>query len=75
MPVQNFQTLQYLTKKYVLKIFGEVINIKPQAGFKLMTYRLVVDPLTHCAMLLGDNVEKETTCIVTPCFIVYFDKQ
>ena len=54
-----------------MKIFGEVINVKPQAGFELRTYRLVVDPLTHCAMLLGDDVGKESTFILTPyCFSI-----
>lgn len=39
-----------------------------------MTYRFVVNPLTHCAMPLGDNFKKETIYKMTLDFIVYFDK-
>lgn len=40
-----------------------------------MTNRFVVNPLIHCATLLGDNIWKETTYIITLYFIVNFDKQ
>lgn len=52
----------------------KIIN-PPPAGFKLMKYRFIVNPLTHRSMLLGDNIVKETTCIITLGFIVYLDKQ
>lgn len=41
-----------------------------------MTYRFVVNLLTHCATyaVKGDRIGKETTCLITQGFIVYFDK-
>lgn len=56
--MKNFQTLQYLTKRYVLEFFGKVKNIKDQTGFELMTSR-VLNALTHCTMLLRNNFGKE----------------
>lgn len=56
-----FEILQYLTKKKLLKIFGEKKIVIPPTGFELMTNRLVVKPLTYCATLLGYSIGKETT--------------
>mgnify|MGYP005952079729 CR=1 FL=1 len=52
-------------QKYALKICGKVKNLKSPAGFELMTYKSVVNPLTHCATLIGDNNGKETTYVIT----------
>lgn len=40
-------------------------------NYVLMTYRCVVNPLTHWATLLGNNTGKETTYTITYHFIVY----
>lgn len=58
-PVLNFQILQYSTKNYVLIFFGKVQIIIAQVGLKFMTYRFVVNALTHCTMLLRNNIGKE----------------
>lgn len=33
--------------------------IKAQAGFELVSYRLLVNTLTHCTTLLGNYFRKE----------------
>lgn len=39
-----------------------------------MMYRVEVNPLTHCSMLLSDNYGKETIYKIKHDFIVYFNK-
>lgn len=56
---KNFPLLQYLIKKYVLKFLGKVKITKAPTGFELITYRLVVNTLTHCATLLMNYVGKD----------------
>lgn len=68
----NFQILQYLHQKYVLKFLGKVMIIKASAGFKLMTYRLA---LTHCTTLLVNYYVKEKVYTVILDVIVYFDRK
>lgn len=46
-------------KKGVLKIFEQVKIVKASAGFEHMTYRFVVQVLTHWALLLDNDFEKE----------------
>lgn len=72
----GFEFSNFITviQKNFLKLFGKVKILKSQAGFELMTYRFVVNPLTHCTMLLGDNFGKETIDKITLDFIVYVDK-
>lgn len=38
-----------------------------------MTYRFIVKPLTHCATLLGGEIGKETSYMITLHVIVYLD--
>lgn len=43
-------------------MFGEVkIVIKIHSGIRTQTNRSIVNPLNHCAMLIGDKIGKETT--------------
>lgn len=39
----------------VFEVFEKVNIIKAPAVFELMTFRLVVNALTHCTTLLEDN--------------------
>lgn len=48
--------------------------LKSPAGFVIMTYIFVMNPVTHSATLLGENFRKETFCKTTHDFIFYFDK-
>lgn len=57
--VYNFQVLQYLTKKYVLKFFKKVNIIKAPVGCELMDYSFKVNTLTHCTTLLSNKFGKE----------------
>lgn len=41
------------------KNFEKEKNVKASAGFEHMTYRFVVQVLTHCSLLLDNNFEKE----------------
>lgn len=61
--------------KKLLKIFGAKI-VKTPEEFELMTYSLVVNPLTHCTtpLHLAYNIWTETTYIIRPYSIVYFDE-
>lgn len=40
-------------------MFGKVKKKKTLVVFELLTYRFVVNALTHCTMLLGTNFGKE----------------
>lgn len=44
--------------------------LKSPAGFVIMTYIFVMNPLTHSATLLGENFRKETFCKTTLDFIL-----
>lgn len=39
--------------------FGKVKKIKALVGFKLMTYRFVVNAVTHYATLFGNKIGKD----------------
>lgn len=39
--------------------------MKAPAGFKFMTYRFVVNVLTNCATLLGNNIVREKIYKIT----------
>lgn len=43
--------------------------------FKPITNRFVVNALTHCAALLGNNFEKESIYKIVLDFIVYFGRK
>lgn len=71
----EFQILQYLTKKYNLKIFGKVKFLKAPVGFDLVTHSYVVNALINCTTLLGNNFGKENIYKVILDFIAYFDRK
>lgn len=58
-------------------MFREVkkCNPSPPAGFELMTYKFIVNPLTHCVTMFVDTIRKEANYIITLDFIVYLDNQ
>lgn len=70
----NFEILQYLTKICVLKYFRKVNIIKATAGLELITYRLVVNDLTNCTMLLDNNYRTENIVKITLDFYCYFNR-
>lgn len=60
---QNFQILQYLTQKKCFKNFWTGKNCKSPS--EIWTHdRFVVQVLTHCALLLDNNFEKEQIKII-----------
>lgn len=63
-PVYIFQILHYLNKNSFENIWRGTNCKNLKMGFALMTYRFVVNIITHCAKLLGDNYGKETTYII-----------
>lgn len=74
--VLEFQISQYLTPKFFFKNFGKVKIIKnPAAGFKLITYRFIVNTRNNCATLLGNNFVKEKIFKIILDFFVYFDRK
>lgn len=44
--------------------FEKVKSIKPPEGFELMTYKFIINYLTHCATQLGNNFGKEKHIIL-----------
>lgn len=48
LPDKNFQILQYLASKYVLKSFGKILFLRASVGFELITSRFTVNALNHC---------------------------
>lgn len=65
--VYNFQTLQYLTKKYVKKVENVKILKSPARDSNSKV-------LSHSAKLLGDFLGKETIHKITLNSTVYFGK-
>lgn len=69
-PDLNFQVIQYLTKKYILKIFKKVKkNVSPSWNLCISYGFKVTYTLTHYAMLLGNNFTKEKRYYT--CFYCY----
>lgn len=50
--VLGFSIFTEFNQKYVLNFFRKVDSLNSPAGFKLMMYRSVEEPTTHCAMLI-----------------------
>lgn len=50
---------QFDQNKYDFKIFGKEKIVKGSTGFELIPYRFVVNALTYCATLMGNNLEVE----------------
>lgn len=54
-------------------MIGKVKLTKTPDGFELMTYRFLVNALTHFATLLGKNFGKEQNYTIILDFIVHFN--
>ena len=59
----------------VIPIIGKVEILKAPAGFKLMTYRFIVNPLTHCTTLFGNKFGKQKVLKIMLQFMVDFDRK
>lgn len=56
------------------KVFRKVKFINAQADFELVTYRSVVNPLSHGAKLLDNNFGNKTIYEIIPYCMFYFDE-
>lgn len=54
----EFLNITIFDQKYVLN-FLKSKNYKSSSGIRTLTYRIVINNLTHCATLLGNNFGKE----------------
>lgn len=76
--VLEFQISQYLTQNIFFfkfwKLKVKIIKV-PAAGFKLITYRFIVNAQTNCATLLDNNFMKEKIFKIILDFFVYFDRK
>lgn len=59
-----FKVYNICPQKTCLKVFEKVKHIKAPTGFKVMTYRFVVNALIHCATLLDNIIGKEIQYIL-----------
>lgn len=63
----EFLSFAISNQKIRFKIFGKIKVIKAPAGFKLMSYKFVVNALTNCTKLLGNNIGNEKKqCHIPP---------
>lgn len=66
----EFYNFTIFDQNICFKIFGKVKKIKTLVGFKILTYRFVVNALTHCTMLLDKSFRKENICKIILYYIV-----